>query len=1674
MAETTTKSRGIGEIGRARASVRAMQTLRTIRDQARTVADDGERVALSGWSGWGPLAKSFAGEDATWAEMGEQIQQAIPEEDLKIGLLGTPTAFYTPAPIASAMWDMLREFGYDGGPVAELGCGGGVFFGTAPDGVELLGVERDPTAAAICRLLHPSAKVITGALEDTHLPETFAGVIGNVPFADVRVFDLNAPDEVCENVHNYFIWRAVNALAPGGYAILLTSRYTMDALRNAGRVKIGEVADFVGAIRLPNGALGGGTDAGADVVVLRRKGGHKRQTYGQVWRDTRSTPWERFVYANNWWFEEPGSVLGTMTKGKTSAFGLGLVVEPYDPGVELTTRMLDYTRIELVPAARDRNLMWSPPPRPEEFDARAAGVITADGLHEGAMRLTDRGGVLVVKDGRANPLPNPGAELLALLRLRDLAVELVRAEADHSRPDTSIEPIRADTRAAYEAYVKRFGPINRYTQYQSGVDDETGQPRWSRRYPTMRGFRYDPDAPLVFALEMYADQDEGDADEADAAGRAQPAPILTTRQNIPPQQRTHTDDPEQALAWSLDAFGGRVRMDYIAVMLGRTWPESRAERATVREELAALLGDKVYLDPADREYVTAEEYLSGKVRDKHQVAMIAAEHDERFRRNVEALTEALPKWLGPEEIAAQLGTPWIQVAHIEQFIAEVIGFKAAVSRGENGKWEVEQQGVVRASVAASAQWGTKDVDAFTLIEKALNGQVPTVYKRIPHPTDPDRDRRIKDSDKSMLAAEKQQELRARFADWIWEDPDRARNYENYYNHTFNNLRAREFDGSHITIAGMAPGFNPYAHQLGFVARAAATPAALCGHPVGAGKTNTMAMCAIKLKQLGLVNKPMLVVPNHLLEQIDREIRQLFPAARILTGAAKTIASNRLAFTARCATGDWDIVLVTHSAFNAMDVTPETMARYHEEREAEIHEAMAANAGGERKGRNSGIKKLAKSLQRMHTKVKELRHTARPKDKGVVFEQLGVDWFGVDEFHYYKNLALPVETEGFSVRPSKRASDLDMKIRYLRERNRGGPHAALFSGTPISNTMLELYVCLHYTMRPRLKDLGIGSPDAWAANFVQFVTSVEVTVDGGDFQMRTRPALFVNAPELRVLLAESADIRTAEQLGLKRPAADLRVVACEPTETQAWFSSELVDRAEDVRQRVVEPNQDNMLKICTDGRRMATDPALVGLHDDGEHKLHIVVQHIITEWQANPGKLQVAFLDIGTPTKRRGADQVDNQTYGRLRRMLTDAGMDVQRIRFIHQAPDDASKARLFRDCRSGKVDVIIGSTDKLGVGTNIQKLIVAMHHIDAPFRPADVEQRDGRGLRVGNIHDVVRIYRYVTKRTFDAYMWQMLTRKLGFISQMLSGNLDRTVEDVSADSLLSFAAIKAAATDQPLLMEKAEVEAKVKTLLLRERSHRQTVARMKKDGPRLRATAREQAAQAKAWEAIAEHAADVDLGDDAVVEELHARMAGYRYYVRPMTFGGLIIGWRSWRTVAEDAEVQPLLYVDGGAGMIEEQGYKFWKPADVKRRVKRLLSRAAEAAALLRDAEAKAIAEADRCDELAATVFEQAGELATARARLDRIELELWQAASAAEDRPGDGDVVVDADPELDADAFALFAGELAAAVPAGTTVTFFADDPDDEDEDDDEEFDGGVSGVIVDNLAADLAALFN
>jgi N12 class adenine-specific DNA methylase len=1564
----------VGQVERARRGVQALQVLAEIRKQGRRVATGGEREVLRGWPGWGPMTPVFAAQDGTWSDMYELVAQYVSERELETAAQATYCAFYTPQPVAAAMWQLAGMLGFTGGRVGEFGVGAGVFLDTAPDGVEMLGVERDTVTAEICQLLHPGATIISGPLQQTRLRGELSAVVGNVPFGNVRVFDPNVPQAVTRSLHNYCLYRAVTAVHEGGLVVALTSRFTLDSVDEWARQAIGTVADFVGAIRLPNGALEGGTEAMADIVVLRRKvhGERTRDTSSHSWLevDREMIGWHAAV--NAWWPAHPELVLGTMRAGDTTAYGLNVVVDARPDGGPIAGQ-IEVAGSEIVMQARERGLLWKPPVDATEMP-NLSEFISEDGKPDNSLRLAERGGktgIDQVVNGRWQQLPSSTAshaEMVALLRLRDMVTGLMDLESDYGIPDLRLAVPRQRLRQAYEAYVATYGSLNRCTITEGAEDPETGVRPVLRRYPTMGKFRYDPDADLVFAIEQ-ADED---------TGKFGPAPILISRQNVPPPVRTQTDDPAQALAWCLDELGGRVDLGRIGGLL-------RVDPATV----PGLLGDAIYLTPETRTWVTREEYLSGDVRVKHRAAEQAAKHDEQFQRNVTALATVLPAWLGPADITANLGAPWIWPDVVEAFIRDLLGGGASVQRlTSTNQWEVKASGVMKSTIAASADWGTPKVDAYRLISLALNGKAPVVTKTV-HLGEGESVER-KDPDATMLAVEKQQRIRDEFAEWVWRDGERAETLTGEYNRRYNSLAPRTFNGDHLTIHGLAPWFDPYKHQLEYVARAVATPAALCGLPVGAGKTAIMAMTAMTMRRLALARKPMVVVPNHLIEQTSREFRQLFPTGKFLIGHAKTLAGNRRAFIARCATGDWDAIIISHSAFNAMPVTESTEKLYVREQIGDLDEALA-EVDPEGTGKGRLVKSAAKRRDDLKVKIDELRHQSTAKDTGIPFEKTGVDYLLVDEFHYWKNLALPCRTDGFSVRASKRATDMDLKLTWLAQRG-SGRYASVFTGTPVSNTMLELYVLLHYLMPDYLREIGLGSADAWAAAYVQFVTTVDVTIDGSRFELRTKPALFVNAPELRLLLSQVADIRTDEQIGLVKPKADLRVVVVEPTPVQRECTDELVWRADAVRSAGWggSGDGDNMLKICTDGRRMATDPNLIGLTDDGLYKLHHVAKNMGEVYREHPDKLQIGFLDMGTPNKERGT-----QSYGRLRRMLTDEGIPVDRIRFVHDAKTDAAKKQLFADCWDGKVSVVLGSTDKLGVGTNIQRLVVAMHHIDAPFRPADVEQRDGRGLRPKNIHDVVMVFRYVTQRTFDAYMWQILTRKIGFIKQVVSGQLlGREVEDITPDDVLSFAAIKASATGQPLLMEKAEVEQRLKKLKNLQRGHRTTAMQMRRNIPKIRKEIESHTRQVAAWKALDANATDMAEGDAALLKET---MKGFGYRKPRCTVAGVTVSFGEWKTLAGQAERHPTMYLDAGGGPISVNVFKHWTPQKVADQFMKLVDGAAAAAGELESSAARMQTELRTAEALVDKPFDKTAELHRLEARLARIGEKLEAAAQGRE-----------------------------------------------------------------------------
>ncbi|HLH57811.1 MAG TPA: helicase-related protein, partial [Streptosporangiaceae bacterium] len=1165
----------------------------------------------------------------------------------------------------------------------------------------------------------------------------------------------------------------------------------MDAQDPQAREAIAAEADLAGALRLPNAALAAsGADVLTDVLVLRRRESDAPPA-DDKWIQTALLtyvfPGHSWFYGdviNRWFSANPAAIVGALRPDQGARYGRTVRVDwPADAGSlgDAITAAAD----RLAADAVARGLAWDA----RTTVAPAAGELglprRADGRKERSFHLIDSQ-VHQVQDGVLVPVGKPGKEqreLTALVQLRDTTVELLDAESDHGRSEASLVPLRARLNARYDAYVRTFGPLNRATISRGEPDPETGLATMSRRRPRMGGFRQDPDYVTVLALEDYDDE----------TSHATKTPIFSQRVNQRPQRPGHADSPAEAIQICLDTHG-RLDLPTLGALLGLP-----------PEQVPARIVGLAYPDPVTGDWVVAEEYLSGDVRAKLAAAQAAT--GPHHAAGAAALEKVQPADLGPDEIRAKLGAPWIPPADIATFASETLGYAPAVTYiSVTAQWGIKAPTGSADTAAASEEWGTGRIDAYRLLELAVNGQAPVVYDTL---RTPDGETRVRNQPETLLAEEKQRALAARFAEWVWEHPERSDRLCAEYNRRFNAAVLRRYDGAHLTFPGLAAEFTPYPHQRDMVHRIISTPASLCPYPVGTGKTPTMFMAARKLRELGQAHKPLIIVPNHLLEQTAREGKRLFPTARILMAAREDLdgPQARKLFAARCAAGDWDAVVMTHSAFTAIPVHPVTQAEHLTSLAARYRQALTA----EPEGRSRTVKQLAKMADTFETRARTLLD--HRTDDGVWFEHLGVDFLLVDEAHYFKNLGVPVHTDGFPVAASKRATDLDMKLAQLR--GRGGKVAALFTGTPVSNSLLEMYVLQHYLHPQRLDEIGLLSADAWAATFVEFQTSVEVTPDGSSFRMKRRPAKFENVPELLTLFGEVADLRPPESFAVQRPGArhHIAVIGASP-ELRAYVAS-LADRADRFRQ--VPARDDNMLKICGDGRKAALDLDLVGVASPHPGKVAAVVANVARLYHehrdlrlpgdtpAHPGGgFQIVFCDLGTPHLGVGP-----QIYGKIRDGLTSAGVPAAQVRFIHDATTDVQKTALFADCRTGKVAVLLGSTDKLGVGTNIQTRCVALHHVDAPWRPADVEQREGRALRPGNLNAWVDIYRYVSEKSFDSYMWQTLERKARFIGQVLGGHpAGRDVDDIG-DATLSYAEVKALATGNPLLMDLAAANAEV-------------------------------------------------------------------------------------------------------------------------------------------------------------------------------------------------------------------------------------------------------------------------
>ncbi|MEV6147036.1 DEAD/DEAH box helicase family protein [Streptomyces sp. NPDC051992] len=1410
----------LGPIGRARASLTAIETLLRLRmDESAPTPED--LAALRHWPGWGPLAPALAeNREGTWAEIGEELQRLLSPREYRQAEQGTPTAYYTPDRIADACWTALRDLGFRGGRILEPGCGAGTFINHTPDRmpVQWFGVERDPTTAGIAALLHPDAEIINARLQDAGLQSNSVdAVLGNVPYGNFQVHDKTAPKAVTDSIHNYFIWRSVQALRPGGVAILLTSRYTMDSADDTARRAIAKHADLLGAVRLPNGALAeGGTGVLADILIVRR-----RDTDGPLddsWMEVSEIPTVSGQYANNYFLEHPENVLGEFEQGRAAQYGHTLAVKPPE-GQDLAAA-LGTAFDGITAAARDAGRDWRVAVGAQPFTEDTLPFpVREDGRKEGSFHLVD-GKAHEVVDGELVAVERAGKELPKLIALRDATVKLIEAETDHDTPDAQLDPLRAEVNRLYDAYVRVHGPINRFTLAEGQVDEETGEKAVSRRYPRLGGFRRDPDVVSVLALEDFDDETQ----------KADKAPLLLRRVNRRIERPTSAETPEEALSLCLN-FKNKIDVPTIAQLLG-----------IEESQVPGALGELVFPDPDNGELLTRGAYLSGPVVDKLERAeFLLSQGREDVQRHVDELRKVQPEPLAPEDIKAKLGAPWIPVEDVTAFAEEMLGVQVDILHvARTATWNVDMPMTI--PEAATSEWGTSRVNAFELLDLALNGQAPKVYDTFRTPDGGSR--RVRNDKETMLAESKMTALMRRFASWVWEDPDRADRLAADYNRIFNSTVLPKHDGSHLTVDGMDPEFKPYEHQWDFVQRVlSAEEGSLCPYPVGAGKTATMFMTATKLKQLGLVNKPMIVVPNHLLEQISRDGKKLFPNARILMAGKKDLADarSRMLFAARCATGDWDAIVMTHNSFGRLGVHPVTEATYLEELANEYRVALSAIDGDDANQRR--IKEIAKMVDRFDARASDLR--SKSTDAGVTYENLGVDFIQVDEAHLFKNLALPATTEGMSLgKPSKRATDLDLKLIVTRERTGRDNVTALYSGTFISNSVREMYVFKHYTMPKRLEKLGVGSPDAWAANFIQFESRPEVGVDGVSFRLKRRPVEYTNADEALAMFAEVAELRPREEFKIKRPKRADRFVEIDATPNLVQYVGSISDRIDQIQSGKVKPFEDNMLNVITDGRKAALDLELVGMEPDGPGKAGAIIRNVLEihertkdlKLPGDPddvsGGLQLVFCDLGTPSKERGS-----QVYGKVRKGLIDGlpglpGIPRERIRFIHDYNSDLAKEQLFTDARSGKVSVLFMSSEKGGTGVNVQTRGVALHHADPPHKPAEWEQREGRLDRPGNLlidlDMEVEFLRYIALNSFDSYMFQQLERKQRPIVQIMSGRkVGRVIQEIDPVGA-GFGQAKAVATGNPMLLELADVNGELTMLLNEADGHRQSQARMRR------------------------------------------------------------------------------------------------------------------------------------------------------------------------------------------------------------------------------------------------------
>ena len=1337
-----------------------------------------EQEVLSQYVGWGGLPMAFDEHNAAWAEEFKELYASLSPEEYRAAMESTLTAFYTPPVVIKAMYDALDRLGFSQGNILEPSCGTGNFFGLLPESMQnskLHGVEIDSLTGRIAKQLYQKANIAIEGFEKTNLPDDhFDVVIGNVPFGEIRVNDsrYNAQKFL---IHDYFFAKALDKVRAGGVVMFITSKGTMDKASPEVRKYIAQRAELLGAIRLPDNTFkaNAGTEVTSDILILQKRDRVMDIEPDWVHLDTD----ENGVTMNRYFVEHPEMVLGEI-KMESTRFGTFEPVCKARKDIPLSEFLSNAVqRINGEIPELDNGV-------DEISDEQELSVPADPNVRNFSFTLVD-GRVYFRENDRMQPASvSMTAEnrIKGLIQIRDCVRKLIEYQTD-DYPEEMIRTEQENLNRLYDVYTAKYGLINSRGNYLAFASDESYF--------------------LLCSLEVL--DDEGNFKRK--------ADMFTKRTIKPHREVTSVETASEALALSIGEKA-RVDLPYMEQLAGKT-------QAELVQDLQGVIFKVPNCEPVS--YVAADEYLSGNVRNKLTIAELAAKNDPELAVNVEALKKVIPKDLSAAEISVRLGATWIPQEDIQRFVMELLT-PSSYAAGRlkvrytpiNGDWFIENKSSDMGNVKADSTYGTKRASAYRIIEDTLNLRDTRIFDYV---YDEHGNKKAVFNAKETTAAQaKQEAIKQAFQDWIWKDPERRNRLVRYYNDTFNSVRPREYDGSHITFGGISPEITLRPHQVNAIAHILYGGNTLLAHKVGAGKTFEMVAAAQESKRLGLCQKSMFVVPNHLVGQWASEYLRLYPSANILVTTKRDFETgNRKKFCGRIATGDYDAVIIGHSQFEKIPMSIERQREQLEKQLDDIERGIDDVQAS--KGEQFTVKQLMKTRKAIKTKLEKLNDTKR-KDTVIDFEQLGVDRLFIDESHFYKNLYLYTKMRnvgGIAQTEAQKSSDLFMKCRYLDEitGNRGTVFA---TGTPVSNSMVELYSVQRYLQYDTLAQNSLQHFDSWASTFGETVTALELAPEGTNYRAKTRFAKFYNLPELMQMFREVADIQTADMLKLPVPKVNYHNIKTKPSDIQTEMVASLAKRAEKVRARLVEPNIDNMLKITNDGRKLALDQRMIDpmLPDDPDSKVNACVDNMYRIWEehADTKATQLVFCDLSTP-KNDGTFNV----YDDMREKLIARGIPAEQVRFIHEATTDAQKKELFGKVRSGEVRVLFGSTPKMGAGTNVQDRLIAIHNLDCPWRPSDLEQRQGRIERQGNMFPEVEVYRYVTEQTFDAYLYQLVESKQKFISQIMTSKSPvRSAEDVD-EVALSFAEVKMLATGDARFKEKMDLDIQVSKLRVLKQSY---------------------------------------------------------------------------------------------------------------------------------------------------------------------------------------------------------------------------------------------------------------